>query len=615
MTILTICNRIGLAAVVASASIGLSGCGREGGTEEAQSNPLAVAPIEDAEATNSGGRWFISAANPYAVDVGAEILAKGGTAVDAAIATQFVLGLVEPQSSGIGGGAFMMHFDPTSGALVNYDGREVAPASAMRDRFLKDDGTPMNYYDAVAGGLSIGVPGVVAMMAQAHSEHGRLPWADLLRPAQELATKGFEVSPRLHGLLSRIPRLKQMPAAAAYFYDSDGSPWPVGHTLENEAYAGTLGTLMEKGPSAFYEGEIAEAIVDAANAAPLGSGMTLADLAAYAPVKREPVCGPYRALTVCSMGPPSSGGVTLLQILALLERFDLAGAGAGSVEALHLIFEASRLAYADRAEFLADYDPTDVGNGISGGDVVAALLNPTYLADRTRLIDRAKVVEEVDAGEPFTYALPDGPKPGDFPEFARDASPEPPSTSHFSIRDAEGRVVSMTTTVEFAFGSHQMAAGFILNNQLTDFSFLYERDGKPIANAVAPGKRPRSSMSPTIVFNDDGSIWGALGSPGGPAIIGYVAKTLIAAVDWEMDLQSAVDYPNIVIPRGDPLIESEKFDDQIKQSLGEMGHALVERDLTSGVHGFVLNDAGEFDGAADPRREGVWKTGVLDSDG
>ncbi|MGE0409840.1 MAG: gamma-glutamyltransferase [Amphiplicatus sp.] len=553
--------------------------------------------------------YFIAAANPYAVEAGAAILARGGSAVDAAIATQAVLGLVEPQSSGFGGGAFMLHYDPATKTLETYDGREVAPASARPDRFLSANGEPMDFYDAVVGGLSVGVPGVVRMLELAHEEHGKLAWADLFAAATSLAENGFEVSPRLHGLIEKIPRLKELPAAAAYFYAEDGAPLPAGYVLKNPAYARTLRVIGEKGAGAFYEGEIAEAIVEAVNGAPHPGGMTLADLRDYKAVKRAPVCGLYRLYEVCSMAPPSSGGVTLLQILALLQPFDMKGAGAGSVEALHLLFEASKLAYADRNQYLADQDQAAEAGGLSQEALIAGLLNPAYLAARAALISRDRAAADVKAGDPSFYA-PDA-SAGKWRNLAADASPEPPSTSHFVIVDGEGRVVSMTTTVEFAFGSHLMAAGMILNNQLTDFSFLPERNGVPVANAVAPGKRPRSSMAPTIVFDKKGGVFAAIGSPGGPAIIGFVAKTLIAVIDWGMDMQAAIDFPNAVFPRGAPVLETGGYDAQVIDGLKRLGHQVSERGLDSGLHGFARAEDGSFEGGADKRREGAWKTGAV----
>ncbi|MEM9495309.1 MAG: gamma-glutamyltransferase [Pseudomonadota bacterium] len=557
------------------------------------------------------GNWFISAANPYAAEAGAEILRKGGSAVDAAIATQAVLGLVEPQSSGLGGGAFMIHYDPASGVLESYDGRETAPASATPDRFLTDAGEPMDFYDAVAGGLSVGVPGVVRMLELAHREHGALDWETAFAPAIKLSEEGFEVSPRLNGLLGRFRRLAKTPEAAAYFYDEAGAPRPTGYNLKNPAYADTLRKIASGGADAFYTGDIAAEIVDAVNRAPNPGGMTLEDLAGYRPVKRDPVCSFYRDLQICSMAPPSSGGVTTLQILTMLERFDMAGAGAGSVEALHLLLESSKLAYADRRQYLADNDQSSATGGLSQEEVIRGLLNPPYLAARSALIDATTAAESVEPGDPSLFEQDE--TTGRWRNLAADASPEPPSTSHFVVVDAMGRVVSTTTTVEFAFGSHQMAAGMILNNQLTDFSFLPVRDGVPVANAVAPGKRPRSSMAPAIVFDENGDVWGALGSPGGPAIIGYVAKTLIAMIDWGMELQEAIEFPNVVYPRGGAILEEGGFDAQIRAGLIERGHEVTERSLTSGVHGFRILPDGGFDGGADPRREGVWLTGKVET--
>lgn len=556
-------------------------------------------------------QWFIAAANPYAVEAGAAILKKGGSAVDAAIATQAVLGLVEPQSSGLGGGAFMIHYDQKAGVLETYDGREVAPASATPERFLNENGEPMNFYDAVVGGLSVGVPGAVRMLELAHQEHGKLEWADTLAGATALAENGFEVSPRLNELLDRIPRLKQLPAAANYFYSADGAPRPVGYQLKNPAYATTLKTIAEGGADAYYEGPIAEAIVEAVNSAPNPSGMTLEDLANYQPVKRDAVCGDYRSYQICSMAPPSSGGVTAIQILSMLEPFDMAGAGAGSIEAVHLLFEASRLAYADRNRYLADNENLAKDGGLTPAQVISGLLNPAYLADRSALIDPAMAAASVKPGDPSAYEV--DPSHGTWKKYGEDASPEPPSTSHFVVVDGEGNVVSMTTTVEFAFGSHLMAAGMVLNNQLTDFSFLPVRDGRPVANAVAPGKRPRSSMTPAIVFDENGKVWAAVGSPGGPAIIGYVVKTLIAMIDWDMSTQDAVNLPNAVYPRGKPVLEEGGFDPQVVAGLKAKGHEVSESGLTSGVHAFKLRADGTYDGGADPRREGIWMTGTVEA--
>lgn len=592
--------------IICSVAIVLAACGREG-ADATNTIPPASTP---AASQSEEKTWFIAAANPYAAEAGAAILRRGGSAVDAAVATQAVLGLVEPQSSGLGGGGFLIHYDPATDALVTYNGRETAPASATPERFLTDTGEPMNFYDAVAGGLSVGVPGAVRMLDQAHHEYGQLPWGALFGEAIALSENGFEVSPRLNSLLSRFSRVKTMDTAAAYFYDENGEPRPVGYVLKNPAYAKTLETIAVDGADAFYTGEIAAAIVEAVNTAPNPGGMTLEDIAAYRPEKVDPVCSDYRGYQICSMAPPSSGGVTTLQILTMLNGFDLAGAGAFSETALHLLFEASRLAYADRNEFLADNKQLAEEGGLTPAQVISGLLNADYLAMRAALIDSQRAAETVNAGDPSQYAASGA---GAWRPMGKDASPEPPSTSHFVIVDGDGRVVSMTATVEFAFGSHLMAAGMILNNQLTDFSFLPVRDGKPVANAVGPGKRPRSSMSPVIVFDDHGDFYAALGSPGGPAIIGYVVKTLIALIDWDMPLQEAVNAPNVVYPRDQAVIEDGAIDEQIIEGLTTKGHDILLRALTSGVHAVRVRNDGTFEGAADPRREGVWLTGTVDA--
>ena len=594
--------------------IAAGGCGRDSAgadatAAEAQSTAQKGNISASGDATEEK-RWFISAANPYAAQAGAEILRQGGSAVDAAVATATVLGLVEPQSSGLGGGAFLLHYDPATGALETYNGREKAPASATPDRFLTETGEPMNFYDAVASGLSVGVPGAVRMYGLAHEDHGALTWNKLFEPAIRLSENGFKVSPRMNMLLGRFPRLRATPQAAAYFYNEDGSPREVGYVLKNPEYAQTLQVIAEHGPDAFYEGAIAQAIVDAVNGASISGDMTMQDMANYTALKQAPVCAGYRAYEICSMAPPSSGGVTTLQILAMLEPFDLAAAGAHTAPALHLLFEASKLAYADRNQYLADNLALADQGGLSPEKVIAGLLNPTYLEARAALIDADAAAVDVAAGDPSAHVIEIG--AGEWSGLGADASPEPPSTTHFVIVDGDGRVVSTTATVEFAFGSHLMAAGMILNNELTDFSFLPMRDGKPVANAVAPGKRPRSSMSPVIAFDQEGGFWAALGSPGGPAIIGYVAKTLIALVDWEMSLQDAIDLPNAVYPRGSAILEENGFDTQTRADLMMLGHEITERALTSGVHAVRVLPDGSYEGGADPRREGVWLTGAVE---
>ncbi|MCI5046845.1 MAG: gamma-glutamyltransferase family protein [Aquisalinus sp.] len=545
--------------------------------------------------------YVVAAAHPLAAEAGLEMLARGGTAVDAAIAVQAVLSLVEPQSSGLAGGAFMLHFDPATNDLTSYDGREIAPASAGPDMFLKEDGSPMGFYDAVTGGHSVGVPGVVAMLAMAHERHGNLDWQTLLAPALRHAQDGFAVTPRLHESITRMAtrgRLAQSEKAAAYFLDANGDPWPVGHILKNPAYATTLQYLIDEGPAVFYAGPVADEIALAVNEAAGVATLTADDFLAYEPLEREPVCATYAGKKICSMAPPSSGGVTLLQILLLLEQTDFALQAPGSATAWHLLLEASRLAYADRNIFLAD--PVAMSSDTySADDLIQSLLLPAYLAERSSLIRKDVSSIEVSAGDPISYIGREGRKPG------QDASPEPPSTSHFSIMDSQGRVVSMTTSVEFPFGSHLMAGGMILNNQLTDFSFQPVRDGSPVSNAVAAGKRPRSSMSPVIILNEDGTVYGALGSPGGSAIIGYVAKTLVALLNWDLTLQQAIDEPNIVVPRGGVLVEDDTLDEARLADLEAFGHTIQQQDLTSGIYGFVLTADGSIDRGADKRREGV----------
>lgn len=589
--------------IAVAAMMLLGGCAASGASGKSQSAGASLAPEH--------GRWFVAAANPHAVDAAADILADGGGAVDAAIAAQAVLTLVEPQSSGLGGGAFMLRFDPRDGSFVAYDGREVAPASATPDRFLDADGKPLSGGDAVMSGLSVGVPGVVRMFDLAHREHGSISWARLLAPALRLAEDGFSVSPRLNQMLGSSRGLKESPSTRAYFFDAAGAPYPVGHVLKNPAYAHTLRILSKKGPDAFYEGEIAEAIVNAVNADKRPGGMTLADLANYRPVERKPVCGPYRGLSVCSMGPPSSGAIALLQILGMLERFDLKSEGPHSAKAAHLILEASRLAYADRARYLGDLDKSAAIGAPSPDEAVKGLLNKDYIEARSALIDPKHARSDVAAGDPSAFPDTCHCNPAAWKMFGRDASPEAPSTSHLIIVDSQGVVVSITMTVEAEFGSRLMAGGMMLNNELTDFSYLPEKDGAPVVNAVGPGKRPRSSMTPAIVFDENGKLWGAAGSAGGSAIIGYVAKTLIAMIDWDLSPQAAVDLPNIVYPRGAPVIENGAFDPAFIDELRARGHQIVEYELTSGTQAMKSLKDDDYEGGADSRREGTWRAGIV----
>jgi gamma-glutamyltranspeptidase / glutathione hydrolase len=557
--------------------------------------------------TQYSERDMVAAANPLAVDAGVAMLAQGGSAVDAAIAVQMVLTLVEPQSSGIGGGAFLMHYDP-AGELVAYDGRETAPAAATPDMFLDADGQPLPFTQAVDGGLSVGTPGVVRLFERAHRAHGVLPWATLFEPAIGLAEDGFVISPRLHAMIAgTAERLCAQPAAAAYFLKPDTcEAQDEGALLRNPELAATLRAIASGGAPAFYTGGIAQAIVDAVRTHPTNPGrLTLADLAAYEPTAREPLCGPYRGFRLCGMPPPSSGAIGVLQTLGILEHFDLAALAPGSADAVHLISEAYRLAYADRAVYVGDDAFVDVP--------VAGLLDPAYLKSRADLIRMDRSLGAPAAGVPANATA-----------GGIDRSLGLPSTSHISIVDRSGRMVNMTTTIENGFGSLQMVRGFLLNNELTDFSLVpTDADGRPVRNRVEPGKRPRSSMAPTVVFNGRGEVEALVGSPGGSAIIQYVTKTLIGLIDWQLDIQQAIDLPNFgaqtsattTLERGTALTALEP-------ELATRGHEVVVSDINSGLQGIIFNGThpsgtagafarahgnGRWAGGADPRREGTAK--------
>ncbi|MEW6089325.1 MAG: gamma-glutamyltransferase [Pseudomonadota bacterium] len=535
--------------------------------------------------------FMVASANPYASEAGAEILRRGGSAVDAAIAVQAVLSLVEPESSGLAGGAFLLHHDAASGRLDAYDGRETAPMGATPALFLDSDGKPLPFLEAMIGGSSVGTPGVVKMMWLAHQEHGKLNWAELFQPAIRLAEEGFAVAPKLAQAIARDPVLMQMPVAQDYFYrlDSDGARVPVaeGDILTNPAYAETLKRVAADGWRGFYEGPVAEEIVSAVQNAPMRPGtLSMDDFASYEAKKREPVCAPYRDYRVCSMPPPTSGGITALQILGILSHWDLKGMEPMTLTSVHFIAEAMKLAYADRDKYIGDPDFVPVP--------VTAMLDPAYLESRS---------EQIDASITRGKA-----KPGRLPDeramnWGLNQPIDKPSTSHFSIIDARGNVVSMTTTVEGPFGSHLMAGGMMLNNQLTDFSFLPEIDGEPVANAVAPGKRPRSSMTPVIIYDADGDFYAAVGSPGGSRIIAYVTQTVIALLDWEMDMKSAISLPRFVDRNGPLEIEAGTSLEEMKPLLEQLGHQVETRELMSGLHGIRVTPQG-LDGAADPRRDG-----------
>jgi gamma-glutamyltranspeptidase/glutathione hydrolase len=532
---------------------------------------------------------MVSAANPYAAEAGLEVLRAGGSAVDAAIAVQLVLNLVEPQSSGIGGGAFLLHWDAATSSLKAYDGRETAPASAAPDRFLVD-GKPMPFIKAARSGLSVGVPGLVRLLATVHRTHGRLPWEQLFEPAIRLAENGFDVSPRLHFLLRWQGAESFVSAARHYFFTRTGNAWPIGHVLKNPEFAATLSRIAAEGADGFYEGPTAAAIVDAVTDAPSApGGMTLQDLANYEIKERKPLCITYRDRTICSIGSPSSGGTTVAQTLKLLEPFDL-GQGpdaAMTTRALHLISEAEKLAYADRNRYIADPAFVDIPHG---------LLDPGYLDERRALIEPLSAMRRPNPGQPPGLGKQ---------SFGLDATRENVGTSHISIIDKDGNAVSMTTTIEGAFGSHIWAAGFLLNNELTDFSFRpVDAQGRPVANRVGSGKRPRSSMAPTIVFNKDGDVEAVLGSPGGSRIILYVVKSLIALIDWGMNAQQAADLLNFGNRGGAFEIEIDGDAVWTALKLRSLGHRIAPALMNSGVH-IIVNRDGQLQGGADARREGM----------
>jgi gamma-glutamyltranspeptidase/glutathione hydrolase len=528
---------------------------------------------------------FVIAANPLAVQAGLEVLRRGGSAVDAAIAVQAMLSLVEPQSSGVGGGAFMTYYDAPAKRVTIYDGREVAPAQATPDMFVGPDGKPLPFATAVLSGRATGVPGAVKMLAMAHGEHGRLPWSGLFGDAQRTAQQGFTVSLRLERMIHGDAPENASPDVKSYFSKPDGTLLDAGDTLRNPAYAEFLGRLASQGPDALYKGSTAAKIVARTRAGPLGGSMTMADLAGYAPTKREPLCRHYRVYQVCVPPPPSSG-VALLQLFGLLEHTDIAKRGPNDPQAWYLFAEASRIMYADRDRYVGDPAFVEVP--------LAGLLAPAYIAERARLIGPV-------AGPPPVAGMPSGATVA-----ARDTTLEPTGTSHFIVGDAQGNVVSMTTTVESIFGSGRMVDGFFLNNQMTDFAFLpRDAEGRPAANAVAPGKRPRSSMTPLVMLAPDGRFAGAFGSAGGNAILAYVAKTMVAAIDWNLPTQEAVAAPNLVARGSYFNGEVTKFSPEILAALRAKGIDLKPgQGEDSGVHAVMIRN-GRIDGGYDPRREGV----------
>jgi len=555
--------------------------------------------------TRHAERHMAAAANPLAAQAGREMLRQGGSAIDAAIAMQAVLTLVEPQSSGIGGGAFIMLWD---GQTVHaYDGRETAPAGATGQLFLNADGKPMAFPEAQIGGRSVGTPGVLRALEMAHKKTGHLQWAKLFEPAIRLAEQGFAISPRLHSLIAADPYIAQSPDMAAYFLNADGSPKATGTLLQNPALAQVFKRIAKEGPDALYTGPIADEIVRKVQGHRNAGSLSQADLQRYVAKERAPLCSDYKQWRVCGMPPPSSGGIAVAQILGTLQaleardpRWAIASmtplkspSPAGlepTPEAVHLLAEAGRLAFADRALYVADTDFTPVP--------VAGLIAPDYLAQRATLIgERSMGVAK--PGQPAGLKV----------AYAPDRSPLRISTSQVVAVDDLGGAVSMTTTVEAAFGSHLMVQGFLLNNQMTDFSFIPEENGQPVANRVQPGKRPRSSMAPTLVFDrQSGELLATVGSPGGSQIIEYVSKSLVAMLDWKLDPQAAINLPNFGSRNSATELEAGLFSPTLKQALKDKGHTLSEIEMTSGVQAIVRTRGAQgkvsLNGGADPRREG-----------
>ncbi|HZF28128.1 MAG TPA: gamma-glutamyltransferase [Gammaproteobacteria bacterium] len=586
-------SRLGRAASLAFAAILLATGAHEAA---AQGAPQAARAPERQTAPVRASTQMVVTANPYASAAGREILRAGGGAVDAAIAVQLVLSLVEPQSSGIGGGAFMLYFRAPSGggdaALTAYEGRETAPAAATPDMFLADNGRAASFGNVGVGGLGVGVPGVLRMLELAHREHGRLPWKDLSAPALKLADEGFEISPRLYSLLNGFKRFARGERFRSYLYDAAGEPHPVGYRLKNPEYAATLRLLADRGVEPFYSGELAAAIAAEVRGNSVRAGrMTVDDLKAYKAHESAALCTPYRQWRVCGPRLPSSGGVTTQQVLGTLRSFELGELRDDPATAIHLVAEASRLAFADRDLYLGDPDFVPAP--------VAAMLQPDYLARRAALIDYKKALPAVQPGTPA---------PAVAWSFAASGPSEKPSTSHFSIADRFGDAVAMTTSVQGTFGSQLMVGGFVLNNQLTDFEYQPTVDGKPVANRIEGGKRPLSSMAPTFVLDEQGRPRLLVGSPGGTRIIGFVAQAIIGVVDWKLDVQQAVAAPHFLAQDGP--IELEQGTDVAahQAALEKLGHTVAVRDMNSGLHAIAIDytpTGRVLWGGVDPRREGV----------
>ncbi len=554
-----------------------------------------IAPEADTGVTNKAvlvaKQHMVITANPYASEAAFAILKQGGSAIDAMITAQLVLGLVEPQSSGIGGGAFLLYYDKSSQTLTSFDARETAPNKASEKLFLDAKQSPMGFFDAVVGGRSVGVPGVIALMWQSHQQYGKLPWQDLFTPAISLAQQGFIVSPRLAELIALDQdKLGQQPSTKGYFFDPENKPINAGTKLKNPAYADTLILLAKQGQSGFYQGELAKAMVDAVQKHPTNPGLLeLEDLANYRVKTRPNLCQPYQEVyQVCGMGLPSSGGITVNQILALTEKAQLNRHQPNDPQAWRLIGDASRLAFADRAKYMADPDFVT--------DYSQALLADDYLTERAKLLKTPNALPKVMPGEVTNDK-------NKVAKWASQTSESLPSTTHLAIHDRYGNLVSMTSSIENAFGARLLVGGFLLNNQLTDFSFQSHQQGLPIANRVAANKRPRSSMAPTIVFKNN-QPYMALGSPGGSRIINYVSQVLIAHLAWQMPLQQAIEMPHLVNQNGNYELEQGSSATKWQGPLQKLGYQTQVKPLNSGLHGFVITTQG-LESGVDPRREGL----------
>ena len=575
-------------ALATSAVLTIMACSdNEVSKTDKQAQIISLENAQMAAAKNPYEKGMVVAANPYAVKAGVEILQKGGSAIDAAIAVQAVLSLVEPQSSGIGGGAFLVFYDAKTGKVTAYNGREKAPAGIDENLFLDENGEPVRYVEAILSGKSTGAPGVIAMLNMAHKDHGKLKWAEAFPPAIKLAEDGFVVSPRLEKLIKVAAdyALKDSKQAYDYFYHGNGTPLKAGEVRDNKPYGESL-RLIAKDYRNLYQGPLAEQIIATVQSEPRAGTLSLEDLKNYKPSKTHALCTPYRDYIICGAQPPSSGGVAVQSILGQLSNFDMKKLGQ-SVDAWHVFAEASALAYADRDQYVADPDFVDVP--------VKQMLSPAYLKSRAGLIAMEKAIKNVKAGDPVNF------KPG------TDATPDDPGTSHFVIVDKWGNVVSMTTTVESLFGSQRMVGGFMLNNQLTDFSFRSrDKQGRLIANRPEPKKRPRSSMAPHIVFDKNGGFSFATGSPGGSSIIAYTAKTIIGIIDWGLSPQAAIDLPNFISRNGAIRLEEAGFSPEFIKELEAKGHKIIRsKGEISGLHIIRRKPDGSYEGGADKRREGI----------